>query len=214
MSWSSNDTKYYNLSPYYLKTDGNEIIHNDGGILFENFYQGSKVYAHSDKIETYCHPSKRGDPRYLWWKYDVEEPHVVQTGEILPAYYTWRKSICDCLHPVRYPVGFKNRKNCLYLFDGERKLNYLQSRKEIYVKEYTRLIRKESSYLDLLKRFKSGENLCLLEIDVPDIGKKGSYGQVYESYTLEILDTLMNDNSEAFGHGLCICKALLEDSKR
>lgn len=171
MSWNSVDTPYFTLSPYYLKTDGQENIKNNGNIIFENFYQGSKVYDGSKKMEIYCHPSRKGDPKYLWWKYDIEEPHI-ENGEILPAYYNWRNSIWSCNKPVRYPVGYNNRKNCLFLYDGHRKLDYLQARREIYVKEYIRLIRKEKMYNNLLSRLKGGENLCLLEIDVPDVGKK------------------------------------------
>jgi len=39
-----NNCKWKNLCPYLLKTDGEEFCHNPGGILFENFYQGCKVY--------------------------------------------------------------------------------------------------------------------------------------------------------------------------
>jgi hypothetical protein len=37
-----NNSKWKNLCPYLLKTDGNEVYSNQGGILFENFYQGCK----------------------------------------------------------------------------------------------------------------------------------------------------------------------------
>ncbi len=40
-----NENKYKTLCPYYLKTDSKEKNYNQGGILFENFYLGSKVYG-------------------------------------------------------------------------------------------------------------------------------------------------------------------------
>ena len=48
MSWSKQI--YKQLSPFYLKTDGNEKQFNKGNIIFENFYQGSKVFY--DKISS------------------------------------------------------------------------------------------------------------------------------------------------------------------
>jgi hypothetical protein len=51
-----NGSKYKTLCPYYLKTDGEEENYNQGGILFENFYQGSKVYLTVYKSTIY--PSK------------------------------------------------------------------------------------------------------------------------------------------------------------
>jgi hypothetical protein len=37
LSWNPHQSKYYELSPYYLKTDGLEESKNSGGVLFENF---------------------------------------------------------------------------------------------------------------------------------------------------------------------------------
>jgi len=34
LSWHKHQTPYYKLSPYYLKTDGNETNVNPGGIIF------------------------------------------------------------------------------------------------------------------------------------------------------------------------------------
>lgn len=63
---------------------------------------------------------------------------------------------------------------------------------------------------------KNGINICIQEIDVPSLGKRGNYGNFVDSNgvyisNLETLDILLNDPSEAFGHGLCICYALHQD---
>ena len=59
----SNGSKYHAFSPFYLKTDGQENQHNDGNVLFENFWQGSKI------CEVWAHRSLRGNNKYLWFKY-------------------------------------------------------------------------------------------------------------------------------------------------
>src|SRR5437879_750169 len=69
LSWHKKDTEYYELSPYFLKTDGNEIIKNDGNVIFENFWQGSKVYDFIYDIEIYPHYSFKGNKKYLWWEW-------------------------------------------------------------------------------------------------------------------------------------------------
>ena len=63
LSWHKSDTEYYELSPYHLRTDGKEEAHNSGDVIFENFWQGQKVYPWVYPIEVYCHPSKRGNPK-------------------------------------------------------------------------------------------------------------------------------------------------------
>jgi hypothetical protein len=52
---------------------------------------------------------------------------------------------------------------------------------------------------------------------VPANGKKGEYGKDSDEdniciLSLEKLKILMNDPSEAFGHGLCLAYALLQDT--
>ncbi len=61
LSWHINN-KFHVFSPYFLKTDGREENVNPGNILFENFWQGSKVFSFVFPIETYCHYTKRGNP--------------------------------------------------------------------------------------------------------------------------------------------------------
>lgn len=90
-----------------LKTDGNEICYNTGGILFENFYQGCKVY-----------PSKyqMNNPKYLWWKFTP----ITLSGDIIidnnnninyDLYLNWRNSLWNCKNPIRYPNKIFRRKN-------------------------------------------------------------------------------------------------------
>lgn len=228
LSWHAKQSEYHMFSPFYLKTDGNEENVNIGGVIFENFWQGSKLFSKVFSCETYAHYTKKGDPKYLTWKYNTQngekgEEHInLKTGEIEPEYYTWRNAVFANKCAVRYPNGRNNRKLTQFTLlikkdKTQERLNYLDARKHIYVKEYMRLIKKLPEYKKLLDIMKSGKDICIFEIDVPSIGKKGLYGKCvdkdgYYKADKKTIDELMDDTSEPFGHGLCIAKSLLEDT--
>ena len=226
MSWHPKDTKYYELSPYYLKTDGNEENESPPGVIFENYYQGSKIYEYVYDIEVYPHHSFKGNPKYLRWKYICSnnlgnEIHYDSLTDTIQAeYYIWKNSLNNCLHAIRYPNKKTNAKKCQFsmgTINGvQHRYNYLNARKEIYVKEYCRLIRQLPIYYHLLQLLRKGVNITIAEMDVPYKGKKGYYGTLLDingNYIPDLnnINLLLNDASEAFGHGLCLCKALLED---
>ena len=56
----------------------------------------------------------------------------------------------------------------------------------------------------------------ICEVDVPANNKKGEYGKGCDEnnicfMSIEKLELLLNDPSEAFGHGLCLAYSLLVD---
>lgn len=219
-SWHKKDTEYYDLCPYHLKTDGKEEQSNDGDVIFENFWQGSKVYPLVKPIEVYPHPSFRGNPKYLMWSYTNEEKHLDSKNNVLPEYFDWKKSLYECEKPIRYPNSYNLRHTCKFSLlvnkKGEtEKLDYLSARKRIYCKEYMRLVRKMPSYAKLLKLLLKGKKLCIFEVDVPVDTKKGKYGLYAKGNvfyaSLRKINNLLEDTSEPFGHGLCLAKALFED---
>jgi hypothetical protein len=92
----------------------------------------------------------------------------------------------------------------------------LEGRKQLYVKEFSRLVRKTKEYGELFDLLQSGSNIIIAEIDVPSNGKKGEYGKDCDVdnnclITMDKINKLLEDTSEAFGHGLVIAKCLLED---
>ena len=220
-----NNSVWKNLCPYLLKTDGNEVCYNTGGILFENFYQGCKIYDVVYKNEVYPSKYQMNNPKYLWWKFDP----ITLTGDVIykngiidyDLYYRWRNSLWQCKNPIRYPNQIHRRKNTQFALcidkDGkETRMDYLTSRKEIYMKEYIRLIKKLPEYKTLLNTLKKGKNIMICEIDVPAKGKKGEFGKDCDDnnichMTIEKLKLLLNDTNEAFGHGLCLAYSLLLD---
>lgn len=227
MTWHEKDSLYYEMSPYHLKTDGLEKNINGGNIIFENFYQGSKIYNEVFPIEIYPHFSRNGDARFLQWKWGHEK-HIDDEGKIIwDLYMRWRNNIFLCKHPIRYPNGRKNSKYCKCAvlisknITGDIEvsfLNYIQTRIQFYRNEYCRLIRKLPIYMILFNKIMMGININIQEIDVPHPSKKGFHGTLcYQNGifipTLDNLEILINDISEPFGHGLCISYALINDIK-
>lgn len=227
LSWHKKDTIYYELCPYSLKTDGLEENGVLPGVIFENYWQSSKIFEYVYDIEVYPHYTLKNNPKYLWWKYvcNGKELHYDKnTNNITSNYYNWRNSLWTCQHPIRYP-NQKNRSKLTLFSLGyvlnnnkyeERRYNYIEARKNIYIKEYIRLIRKLPIYQELLNKLRNGQNILITEVDVPELNKKGYYGKFVDNDniykpTLETLNLLINDPSESFGHGLCLAYGLLED---
>lgn len=221
-----NNSKWKNLCPYLLKTDGAEWCSNPGGVLFENFYQGCKVY---DVVyENAVYPSRyhTNNPKYLWWKFEPVTP----TGDVLldtnqtidyELYFRWRDDLWNCQNPIRYPNKINRRKNTKFALvvdanGAETRLDYISTRKQIYMKEYIRLIKPLPEYNTLLHKLKNNQNIMICEVDVPANTKRGEFGKDCDEnntcyLTLEKLEKMLNDPSEAFGHGLCLAYSLLLD---
>jgi hypothetical protein len=223
-----NNCKWKNLCPYLLKTDGEEVCYNLGGILFENFYQGCKVYDIVYDNEVYASRYHMNNPKYLWWKFETitSSGDIIYQNELInyELYYRWRNSLWSCKNPIRYPNKIHRRKNTQFALcinkDGiESKFDYITTRKEIYVKEYIRLIKKLPEYEKLLNKLKNNENLMICEMDVPSKNKKGEYGIDCDDnnichMSIDKLEILLNDTNEAFGHGLCLAYSLLFDLQK
>jgi hypothetical protein len=224
LKWFDNEWKI--LCPYYLRTDGRENNFNEGNVIFENFYQGSKVYDKVYPIKVYTSKYTQGNPKYLLWSYgtiDDKFDTLVNNKKELDEklYLRWRNDLWKCQNAIRYPNGMNRRKFTQYTLcidskGNKSKIDYLTGRRELYMKQYIRLIRKTNEYKILLEMLQKGINLVICEIDVPCNNKKGNYGKDCDEnnncdMNIDKLNVLLNDPSEAFGHGLCLVYALLED---
>jgi hypothetical protein len=202
MSWSTQEWKCF--SPFILKTDGLERQKNKGGIIFENYYQGSKVFS------TISSPI---------WDPTIPECKIVEDGNInMKKYIEWRDSLWNQPKAIRFPNKYKNIFCSLFIDQDDQisQLNYIQSRKKIYIREYIRLVRKLPQYQKLVGLIRNGQKITILEMDVPSPKKKGNYGLLCNKHgiytpTLQNLKILINDTNEPFGHGLCLSAALLID---
>jgi hypothetical protein len=220
-----NGTPWKGLCPYLLKTDGKEQVINPGGIIFENFWQGTKVFKRLYPQEQYASRFHHGQPEHLWFKHNMTGtldmdmgPGPGPDGLDLVKYHQWRDLVWSCTKPVRYPNGANHKAEVLYSVGADHmKLDYLTARKEIYVKEYCRLAAATPEFKRLKAMHDSDMNLMICEMDVPCVGKKGLYGRPEYAngrrsveLTTDILNDLLEDPSAPFGHGLCLAKLLLK----
>ena len=107
----------------------------------------------------------------------------------------------------RHPKA-KTNKVLYAKFDTypDEEMDYITSRKKIYVPEYYNLI-KNSQQIDILKKYlEDGHNITVYDFDGPRNGKKKP---ICEEVTKELLLNKIADTSHPFGHGYivaaCIC---------
>lgn len=199
------------------------LLKDEKGRIFENIWQFSKVYEKVPKsIQTYSRFNKT-----VIWNHPAEI-HLKE-GLLTPEYYQWRTKGMLNPYAIRYPVGYNHRHKCLYALaeksngtiDPNEKLDYIQSRKEIYVQEYCRLVKKEPKFQELQNRLKKGENLLIIEVDGPHEESLDYYKSKYgvnnhfiETDTMLVnkknIEIMLNDSKHAFGHGYCLAMALLD----
>lgn len=216
-------TEYGSLGPYVLK--------DQNGRIMENIWQFAKIYeAVPFSKQTYS----RYDQTVIW--NHPAEIHAIknENSEFVPTteYKLWRQKGMECIYPVRYPVGFDGRSKCIGSIQSSeynkcvndekyspKLLTYIEARKEIYLKMYIKLVKKESDFKKLLKMLKEGKNLLIIEVDGPHGDHleyyKSKYGVkddfITENTILasqENMDIMLNDDKFAFGHGYCLAIAL------
>ena len=204
-------SQWANLGPYDL-TD-------DNGRIFESIYQFAKCYKEVPAITLHY---SRYDPTIIWSH--PKEKHIDDNGNLTQEYWNWREKGTNSKYAIRYPVGFKNRHKCLYAIKDKNdltKLDYIESRKQIYVKLYCELVRKQPKFVELKNRLEAGENLLIIEVDAPHSESLNYYKEEYgveddfiENDTMiatdENLMIMLNDPKHPFGHGYCLAMALLD----
>jgi len=210
----SDDKKFYDLGPYYLRGDNGNII--------ENIWQFSKVYRKVPYVKENYTPKSP----IIAWEYP-EEIHADDEGNPNENYFKWRKLGTENKYAVRYPVGKSkvSRGSVLYcLTDSGERLGYIEARKKIYFNVYSKAAMKHKLFLELLSRVKSGENILICETDGPHQESLDYYKDKYgvdnsfiENGTMLANDKnigiMLNDSKYAFGHGYCLAQMLMYFSK-
>ncbi len=99
-------------------------------------------------------------------------------------------------------------------------LDYIESRKLIYVPLYTDMVSKQPLFASLKNMLQNGTNLLIIEVDGPHQESleyyKSKYG-VADDFIVddtmlalpENLSIMMNDPKHPFGHGYCLAMALI-----
>lgn len=209
-------SKYGSLGPYCIEINGK---------IFENYWQFSKIYT---TVPYSKQRYSRFDPKVIWEH--PAETHISLEGEPTEEYWNWRKKGFENPYPVRYPVGFHHRKNCVSaLFEQNPGvfywLDYIESRMFIYLSGYIDSVKKEPLFVSLQSRLKQGENLLIIEVDGPHQESLKYYQETYgvdDSFiendtilcTKKNLDIMLNDIKHPFGHGYCLAWALLDLPKK
>ena len=197
----------WTLSPYHLR--------DENGYIMENIWQFSKIY---ETIPAMPGKNHKGP---VYWLYNSER-HF-DNGTILPTYWRWRQTGFSHNSAVRYPVGYYHRNKCMFAIlskDDQTPLDYIESRKKIYVPVYCRLVEQQSAFQRLKQRLENGENLLILEVDGPHSESLDYYKQKYnvnDNFIVnntvvanrENLAILLNDPKHPFGHGYCLSMSLL-----
>lgn len=177
----------------------------------------SKAY---ESVPAVTIPYSSGNKTIVWnWP---TETHIDINGNLTPAYWKWRVTGKNHNQPVRNPVGWKHLKNCLFSLEKDEpisefnpKLDYIESRKRIYLPIYMNAVVKEPKFWELHNRWMNGENLLIIEVDGPHQDSLNYYKEKYgvkddfiENDSVEAteqnLSILLNDPKHPFGHGYCL----------
>lgn len=196
---------------------------DDKGRGFEDFWQGCKVY---ETVPRSVQRRSKRDPQIIWDH--PAERHVIN-GELTPEYRVWRKKLQNAKYPVRYPATYHHRHKCLYALaedpetgeiDEKNQLDYIASRKAIYVPKYIELVIQEPKFAELKKKLLRGKNLLIIEVDGPHQESMSYYQKTYRVDDNFItrdsmivneknIEIMLNDEKHPFGHGYCLAMALL-----
>lgn len=186
------------LSPYIMK-DNNDVI-------MENYWQFSKVWPRYYKTRQVISKYNVGEVRW--------EHHAFDNPDNGDEYKIWRAKGMAHQKWVRYPNGFDHHKECIgSLTEDGRMLNYVEARKEIYFRKYKEIAIELPAFRKLKNKLNSGINIQINEVDGPTYFDEYPYNLVVNNsieITPEILDALMNNPRQAFGHGYALAACLLE----
>jgi len=211
---------YGHLGPYVLK--------DEKGRLMENIWQFSKIWPnYPGARERYS----QYNPQIIW-EHPAETHLDFNTGMVTPEYFSWRQKGMFNPYPVRYPAGFRHKRDayCSFAEDengniNSQGLNYIEARKKIYLPVFCRLVRQDSDFHRLQQRLFNGENLLIIEVDGPKQESMQYYKDTYNvtddfikqdtiivnDYNMNIM---LNDPKHSFGHGYCLGLALLNAEQK
>lgn len=167
-------SRYYQLNPKVLRTDGGENNYNAGGIIFENFWQGSKVYKTVWDID-FCKTNIYGKKDVIF-SYRAPSGYTFQDhwdGSKLDSdYFSWRQKVWNCPHPLKSPVGFlKSRRKFEFVLEMDKdgnsqRYDHVIGRQQIFFNEYIRLVYNIPIVNELREMHQNGINIVLCSNDV------------------------------------------------
>lgn len=124
--------------------------------------------------------------------------HVDQNNNPTTDYFRWAKIGFLTERGIRYPVG-KGVKPAFAWWDGE-KLDYVNSRKKIYVPCYGNTVKKTEAFKKLCDIYKQNGRITLWDFDSYDRRKAG-----------RTLDYILNDSTRPMGHAFVLEMLMVEE---
>jgi hypothetical protein len=211
-------SQYGDIGPYVL-SDENKTI-------FECYYQFLKVYNWVPAIR-----ERLSRFQSIYWEHPLET-HV-ENGILNNKWHLWNQKGFHNPDPVRYPVGKKHRGNCIGIVPPrlikenkspirvDQLLGVVEGRKQVYFKEYNRLVKQELLFHKLQSKLRNGENLLIIEVDGPRAESLDYYKTTYnvennfiQNDTILVdeknMKIMLHDTRHSFGHGYCLAISLLE----
>lgn len=131
------------------------------------------------------------------WQYSKVYPQFVDdNGDPTAEYFKWANNGFSSHKGKRYPLG-KNQTKPLYSWWNNKKLGYIEARKQIYIPLYTHAVRNSPEWPQLMKLYQecieSNKILVLLDYDIPK---------------RDILQSI-DDDSKPMGHSTVLALMLL-----
>ena len=112
-------------------------------------------------------------------------------------YFNWAQMGWSKKYADRYPMG-KGRIPICSIWNGE-KLDYIESRKKIYVPLYAKAVVKTQTFLVLQDEYEENKNITLWDYDGYDYAKKGM-----------TLEQVLNEPNLKMGHAFVLAMLLEE----
>jgi len=197
------------ISPFYI----GPVTSSDGvtANIFEIFWQCGKVYP--------CHDDN-GTPKedFFKWRND---------------FYSKKECSKDLMRHACKDLGYEH-KDTLYLayYDKDKKeyipLDYVESRKKVYIPEYCKLVYNTDSFKWLKSLVDEGKKVALVDFDAYNYYYDSAKGKMYDYYkdkcskngitcrvkeedfvNIETLKDVVNFKYLAAGHAVAL-KALLQ----
>lgn len=177
------------VSPMYLGPINKNVWEMCEGecLLFENYWQYSKIFDEKDR-EKLSDEYKKWQLKGFASKKGHRHPKGTKTNEV--------KYVCDKgKNWYVYKCAFSSE------YGGVR-MGYIESRKKVYTKLYSKLVKETPVFKALKKKVEEGMNIQILDYDAPN------ESQIVD---VELLKRCVNENSpygKPFGHGYVLAGLL------
>lgn len=127
----------------------------------------------------------------IWQFSKAYQCFVNEDGSIKPEYWKWRRAGFNQIKAERYPMG----KGAVPLFSfwDDKRLSYVDARKQIYIPLYKEAVEKTKAYARLKEEYDKYDNLLLWDFDGYDRKRLGMS-----------FDDVINCETRKMGHALVL----------